>query len=119
TERARDRAEERVAFIFRNNPAPLTTLPEELRAQLGDIAQADSLSKLSTETLEDFGLSTVPPKTEKAREAAERFGPKSPEDRFEKLRAAVVGPDMSMAQSRIDEMVDEFRQFISPLLETG
>ncbi|WP_437226698.1 HD family phosphohydrolase [Planctomicrobium sp. SH661] len=119
TERARDRAEDNVAFIFRNNPAPLQSLAEELRAQLGDLAQADSLSKLNTDTLEDFGLTTAGPQNEKAREAAERFGAKSPEDRFEKLRAAIVGPDMSMAQSRIDEMVEEFRQFIAPLFETG
>jgi len=119
TERAQDQAQELVAFIFRNNPAPLKSLPEELRAQLGDLAQADSLSKLSDETREDFGMTSVVPQNERAREATERYGAKSPQERFEKLRAAVVGPDMSMAQSRIDEMVEEFRQFIAPLLETG
>lgn len=119
TERARSQAEDRVAFIFRNNPAPLKSLPEELRAQLGDLAQAESLTRLNSETLEDFGMTSVTSQNERVREATERYGAKSPEDRFEKLRAAVVGPDMSMAQSRIDEMVEEFRQFIAPLLETG
>ncbi|WP_175517039.1 HD family phosphohydrolase [Planctomicrobium piriforme] len=119
TERARDRAEEGVALIFRNNPTSLQSLPAELRAELGDIAQADSLTKLGSETLEDFGLTNTVPQTEKAKEAAERYGAKSPEDRFEKLRAAVVGPDQSMAQSRIDEMVEEFAQFIGPLFDTG
>jgi putative nucleotidyltransferase with HDIG domain len=119
TERARSRAEEGVALIFRNNPTPLQSLPAELRAQLGDIAQADSLSKLGAETLDDFGMTTTIPATEKAKEAAERYGAKSPEERFEKLRAAVVGPDQSMAQRRIDEMVEEFAQFIDPLFDTG
>ncbi|WP_437187201.1 HD family phosphohydrolase [Planctomicrobium sp. SH668] len=119
TERARDKAEDAVAFIFRNNTSQLASLPVELRAQLGDIAQADSLAKLATETLEDFGLTTTVPATEKAREAGERFGTTSPEERFQKLRAAVVGPDMSMAQTRIDEMVEEFSQFIAPIYEKG
>lgn len=120
TERAQNLAEDQVKIIFRNNPEPLLTLADTLRAQLGDIAQADSLSKLSPDTLEDFGMTTtISQQSERAREAAELYGAKSPEDRFEKLRAAVVGPDLSMAQSRIDEMVDEFRQFIAPLTETG
>ncbi|WP_437192039.1 HD family phosphohydrolase [Planctomicrobium sp. SH527] len=119
TERARDRAEEGVALIFRNNPTPLQSLPDELRAGLGDIAQADSLSKLNAETLDDFGLTTIVPQTEKAKEAVERYGAKSPEDRFEKLRAAIVGPDQSMAQRRIDTMVEQFAQFIDPLFDTG
>jgi putative nucleotidyltransferase with HDIG domain len=119
TKRARDRAEERVALIFRNNPTTLQSLPDELRAELGDIAQASEISKLSPETIEDFGLSTSVPQTDRAREAAERFGSKSPEERFERLRAAVVGPEMSMAQARIDAMVDEFAQFIGPLFDTG
>lgn len=119
TERARDRAEEGVALIFRNNPTPLQSLPDELRAALGDIAQADSLSKLNAETLDDFGLTTIVPQTEKAKEAVERYGAKSPEERFEKLRAAVLGPDQSMAQRRIDTMVEQFSQFIDPLFDTG
>ncbi len=119
TARARDRAEEAVALIFRNNPTSLHSLAAELRAGLGDIAQADSLSKLSQETIDDFGLSTAVPVSDKAKEAAERYGAKSPEDRFEKLRAAVVGPDQSMAQQRIEEMVEEFTQFIDPLFKTG
>ncbi len=119
TSRARDRAQESVALIFRNNPTPLQSLPAELRAGLGDIAQADSISKLSPETIDDFGLHSTVPQAEKAREAAERYGAKSPEERFEKLRAAVLGPDQSMAQERIDKMVEEFAQFIDPLFDIG
>ncbi|HWL09188.1 MAG TPA: hypothetical protein VNQ76_12345, partial [Planctomicrobium sp.] len=119
TARARDRAEEGVALIFRNNPTPLQSLPAELRAGLGDIAQADAINKLSSETIDDFGLHNIVPQTEKAREAAERYGAKSPEDRFQKLRAAIVGPDQSMAQERIDRMVEEFAQFIDPLFDIG
>jgi len=119
TARARVKAEEAVSVIFRNNPTTLQSLPAELRASLGDIAQAESISKLSPETIDDFGLSNTIPQSERAKEATERYGAKSPEDRFSKLRSAVVGPDQSMAQERIDKMVEEFTQFIDPLFDTG
>lgn len=120
TKKARDRAEEAVALVYRNNPTPLQSLPDELRAALGDIAQADALDKLSSETLQDFGLSPASQSAERrTKEAEERYGAKSPEDRFEKLHKAVTGPDMTMAEHRIDEMVEQFAQFIRPLFDTG
>ena len=119
TERARGRAEDRVPIIFRNNPTSLQSLPDELRAGLGDIAQAETIDDLDLETVEDFGLTRTTPAGDRAREATERFGARSPEERFERLRSAVVGPDMTMAQTRIDRMVEEFARFIGPLYDTG
>ncbi|WP_437201790.1 HD family phosphohydrolase [Planctomicrobium sp. SH664] len=119
TEKARDRAEDAVPLVFRHNPTALQSLPEELRAALGDISQGETLGKLGPETIEDFGLTATSPAKGRAREAYDRYGPKSPEDRFEKLRNAVIGPDMSMAQTRIDQMVEEFTNFIRPINEIG
>lgn len=119
TERALLRAEESVALIFRHNPTPLQSLPDELQAALGEIAQAESLAQLSVETRAAFGLADDPPRSERAQVAQQRYGTDDPEGRFRRLREAVVGPDMEMAQQRIKIMVDEFARFISPVMDSG
>jgi len=119
TERARDRAEEQVPFVFRHHSERLRTLPEELRAALGELAQASSLDKISEGTASDFGLLSELTTKSRHEEATQRFGTETPEDRFKSLREAVVGPDMTMAQERIDKLVTDFGQFIAPIVENG
>lgn len=119
TEKARILAEDSVPLIFRHDPRSLESLPEELRAALGDIAQADSLEKLSEETRRDFGLSNAVAVGLRAEEAAQRFGTDRPDERFKSLREAVVGPDMMMAQARINAICEDFGKFIQPLFQIG
>ncbi|MCA9089075.1 MAG: HDIG domain-containing protein [Planctomycetaceae bacterium] len=120
TRRARERAEQQVPLTFRNDPSVLEPLPQELKSALGEIAQAMQISELSPATQRDFGLVPLEAVNEpRLQLAQQRFGAEDPEDRFRKLQAAVLGPDMSMAQERIVEMVDDFTKFISPLRQLG
>ncbi len=119
TERARDRAEELVPYVFKRDSTPLKTLPEELRAALGQIAQAKTLEELAPEIQNDFGISEAAPETARLKVARERYGTPDNQVRFQKLREAVVGPDMTMADVRIEKMVDEFSQLIAPIIENG
>ncbi|MCB9954014.1 MAG: HDIG domain-containing protein [Planctomycetaceae bacterium] len=120
TARDRDRAELAVPLIFRNDPSVLDPLPQELESALGEIAQAMSISDLSISTRKDFGL--VPLEagdSARLRLAASRFGAEDAQKRFQDLRAAVVGPNMEMANTQIVEMVADFTKFISPMINVG
>jgi len=111
TEQARDRAEEEVPLIFQNQPEGLNRLPEQFRAMLGEIAKAETPDQLPQATQAAFGL-------DKAADAKSPTG-ESLGQRFEALRAAVLGPDMMMANQRIEDLVADFTKFISPLSEYG
>ncbi|MCA9079158.1 MAG: HDIG domain-containing protein [Planctomycetaceae bacterium] len=120
TRRARDRAEQQVPLIFRNDSTILDPLPQELKSALGEIAQATQISELSPQTQHDFGLIPASASGDAQQQLArERFGASDVEERFTVLRETVVGPDMTMAQGRIVEMVDDFTKFISPLRQLG
>lgn len=120
TARIRDRVEQNVPLIFRNDPQPLESIPQELQSALGEIAQAMTISDLSVATQKDFGLIPPSPSDDPRISRASRiFGAESPEQRFEKLRHAVVGPEMLMAQTQIVEMIADFSKFISPLVNIG
>lgn len=117
TQRARERAQRAVPFIFRNEPDPLKLLPERLRASLGEIAQASRLADLREETKTEFGLAPAPPDELRGKRADELFGTSDPQARFAALKDSIV--DMQMAQERIDAMVDAFSKFIDPLIKHG
>lgn len=119
TERARQSAEDAVPFVFRHDPDRIESLPTELRASLGEVAQSKSLDQLSDGTRQDFGLTVDSQKASPFRATLEFYKAKNVQDRFDKLRAEIVGPDMAMAQQRIDKMVEEFSQLIAPIKETG
>ena len=119
TERAQRNAEESVSFIFRHHPGALAALPEALRAALGEIAQANRLEQLSEQTRKDFGLHGSDPVSGESLEAQARFDAESAADRFAALRATVLGPDLKMAQQRIDQMVEDFDQLLAPVIENG
>ncbi|QDT31593.1 HD family phosphohydrolase [Thalassoglobus polymorphus] len=119
TELAKQRAEDAVPLVFRNNPRALESLPEELRASLGELAAVQSVDQVSLRTRSDFGLIDPATDEEKNIQAAEWYDVGSPKERFAILRAAIVGPDMKMAETRIESMVDEFGEFIQPIMDTG
>jgi putative nucleotidyltransferase with HDIG domain len=120
TARNRYRAELAVPLIFRNDPQLLESLPQELKSALGEIAQAQRLNELSVGTRLDFGLENPgPAASPRLQAAAVRFGTDNPESRFNRLRAALVGSDMMMAQVRIEEIISDFSKFIAPLKTLG
>lgn len=119
TELARQRAQDSVPWIFRHDPRALESLPEELRAALGEIAAAESLDRLSEKTRIDFALVKAPEEDANNIISSEWYGRGTPEERFQLLRTAIVGPDMKMAEARIASMVAEFEEFIDPIMQTG
>lgn len=119
TDLARKRAEETVPWIFRHDPRPLESLPEELKAALGEVAAAQTVERLTLKTRTDFALSEPTEAELGIAKLSEWYGQGTPEERFEILRNAVVGPDMRMAEQRIEAMVKEFSEFIEPIRVTG
>ena len=120
TELARQRAEDAVPWVFRHDPRPIAQLPEELRAALGEVAAAQSLDRVSEKTQLAFGLTeSISEKNQQLNLAEEWFTQGTPVARFKILRDVIVGPDMDMAEQRIESMVAEFGEFILPLQETG
>ncbi|TWT57992.1 phosphodiesterase [Thalassoglobus neptunius] len=119
TQIARERAAESVPWIFRLNSAPLMSLPEELRAALGEIAAAQTLELVPLTTRQNFGLTQQSSSDLGGKIVGDWFHAGSPAERFAILRSAIVGPDMTRAEQRIEAMVEEFREFIQPILETG
>ena len=119
TELARKRAEEAVPWIFRHDPEPLTLLPEEFRATLGELVSVQKVEQLSPKTRSDLALTPVDSLDETPPELNEWYATGTPQQRFDILRTAIAGPDMKMAEQRIDSMVAEFGEFIDPILQTG
>jgi putative nucleotidyltransferase with HDIG domain len=116
TERARKAAEDQAPLVYRNWPEKLDPLPQQLRAALGQIAQAETLEQLSPEVRRAFGLVT---NFDGERPGAERFRPVSPQAGFEALKSALAMADAQSVQQRIDDIIDDFVKFISPLRTLG
>ena len=129
TNRQRDDAERNVPLVFNHDPQPLASLADQLRADLGKIAAAESLDRLresqdGLETLVAFGL-TQPGDRRVAvplREAAAGYGLKSDaeiQERFQSLHSDLTTAGMDTAKQRIDDIAGDFAQFIAPLSRLG
>jgi putative nucleotidyltransferase with HDIG domain len=116
SERARAAAEAQAPFIFRNRPELLDPLPQQLRSALGEISQANSPDDLSEPTRAAFGLDPLP---ESSDEDPLPFRSEAPEERFAKLKQAVSMADAQTGQQRIDDIIDDFTKFITPLRQIG
>ncbi|CAK9075433.1 HD domain-containing protein, partial [Durusdinium trenchii] len=119
TDRARDRAEEQVPFVFRNDPARLQLLPEEFRAALAEIAQTETLDDVDPAVRRDFGLYAEEDLLDLPTNAQLTYLASDPVKRFNALRQSIDGPNMMMGRQRIEEMVDDFSKFIAPLQAQG
>ncbi|QDU38480.1 hypothetical protein Mal4_28080 [Maioricimonas rarisocia] len=117
TERARDAAAKRVPFIFGNHDERLISLPQQLRAALGEIALSEDLDELSERTRAAFGL--LEPTEDEERPRGRPFAAPNRNDRYQSLKQAVSAGDMRTAETRIDDIVDDFSKFISPLRRYG
>lgn len=109
TDRARDRASDDVPLIFRHDPQSLARLPQELRAGLLQIGQAETLQKLPPEVRSAFGLSA-------AASPAVPGGPVSGLDREEafKLLKKIAGDEHA-----VRDVVAAFAEFIQPIQDKG
>lgn len=119
TDLARKRAEDAVPLIFIHDPQILELLDDELRAALGEIAAAKSVERLSESARKEFALDEPTAQELEESFSSEWYGRGTPQERFETFRTAIVGPDMKMAEARIDSMVEEFNEFILPITLTG
>lgn len=120
TIRKKDDAERQVPLTFQHDPQPLASLPEQLRADLGKVTAAEKLENLDESTRIAFGIGGELP--ESLQEAASTWTLKTNserKERFELLRNDLIAAGMETAQQRIDDIVGDFAQFISPLSRTG
>ncbi len=112
TDRARSDAEAQTPHVFRNDPKPLTLLPAKLQANLREIAEAKSLGDVLPTTRVAFGLTQD-----------RRGGPANPKglpanEDFLALRK-IVTDKADAPGNRIDDIVNEFTNFIAPLKNRG
>ena len=119
TTRERDKAEEKVPFIFENHPERLKDLPQELRAALGEIAQSSSIDQVRRETRRAFGLIPRPADAPADEDGAELFESDDPPLRYQQLKATLTAEGMQSVQTRIEDIVDDFVKFIRPLERNG
>ena len=109
TDRARQRAEENVPYMFRHDPAPLTRLPTELRAALVLFGRAKSLDDVTAEQRSDFGLTAAATNSQSP-------VPMRVNDRvasFSNLNR--IASDDAL----LTDVIDAFTKFIQPLEERG
>ncbi len=116
TRQARERAAEAAPFVFQNRPQLLDPLPQQLRAALVEISLADSIEHLPEETQLAFGLAPDP---SIQRPQLDQFRNEPPAQRFRALKQAVSGENSPTAQQRIDDIIDDFTKFITPLRMLG
>ncbi len=64
TQSKRRQAEAEAPIVLTQEPAVIDRLISQLRAQLSEVSNADSVGKLSQPTMEAFGFSTLPVKAE-------------------------------------------------------
>ncbi len=123
TDRKRGEAERTVPLVFQHDPQPLSSLADQLRADLGKLTAADSLDRLDESTRIAFGLALWGDRNSSpALRDAQTYGLKTPEEmeeRFQTLRTELIATGMDSAQARIDDIVGDFAQFIAPLSRTG
>ena len=108
TRRAQERAADDVLPIYRNDPQPLTRLPEELRTGLLQIGQATSLQQLSPEIRGMFGLSA-------GADAAAGGAVPAP-DRNEAFQALKL---IAGNEHTLKDVMAEFSEFIQPIQDRG
>jgi putative nucleotidyltransferase with HDIG domain len=102
TDRARSDREALAPLVFRRDSELIASLPARLNTHLGDVAQADDVTKVPDETRKAFGMTT----------------PGSSAGEFSTLKGEIsLGGDS--VGNRISEIVADFEQFIAPLYELG
>lgn len=120
TNRQQVDAERSVPLTFFHDPEPLSSLSDQLRADLGKVTAAESLDSLDESTRISFGLGGKLPV--KLRDTTTAWTAKSTEEiqeRFQALRRDLTAAGMDTAQQHIDDIVGDFAQFIAPLARTG
>lgn len=106
TERRIRDAEDRVPLVFRNNASGILTLPERLRADLGEISAAESIDDVSAATRVSFGFDSSVTKEDATAT-------------FETLRKAIEPAGPLTTETRIKDIVSELGNFLTPLMESG
>ena len=109
TERARDKREEFAPLVFRRDSELLDGLEARFRNHLREVAEASDLTELSTEARRAFGIAD--PTTDPEKSAGL-------EQEFATIKAAISSGGDSVG-SRIDEIVADFVQLVTPLKTYG
>lgn len=110
TERIRNEQARLVPHYFTHNSQLLEGLAAKLRIHLGEIAEARQLEELSSDAATAFGL--VPDLSAGVAATA------SKQEEFATLKSSVSTGGTSVG-SRIDELEQDFSDFIAPLFELG
>lgn len=118
TEQAQRIAQEHAPFVFRQRPELIDQLPQQLRADLGKLASAESIESLPVEVRASFGIDAFGDDEDRNREA-QAFATPSAQERFLALKLAIEMEDMLSAQQRIDDLIEDFTLFIRPLSKIG
>ncbi len=113
TRRAREEAIALVPYVFQNDTTLLEDLVDELQSDLEEIAKSESLSDLTTETQAAFRFVASAAVTSTSEDADLET-----QQQFRVLKSAVT-PENDGAVSRLDQVIDEFRSFVSPLVRLG
>lgn len=124
TKRRRNDAERTVPLVFQHDPSSLSSLSQKLRADLGDISNAESLDQLQEDTRVAFGISRPNDRKLSASLKVDvaiysRSTNAEIEERFQTLRNELRSSGMESAQLRIDDISDDFARFIAPLSRSG
>jgi len=124
TARLAKERERLVPLIFRNNPEPLRMVPQQLKAALGAVAEADTLADLNPEVRQAFGLVQAPAPAETPPGPAQPEQPATDQSqdvrfRFEQLKQAITPLDAQQFDTHISSIIDEFTRFLHPIIKTG
>lgn len=107
TERLRKNAEARAPFVFENDAKLLDSLPEDLRAALQAVEQAESVEQLEPQLQQSFGLTPHASDDTTA------------EERFAAIKLAMSKKGQTFEQQQIEKIVDDFTHFLKPLRTNG
>tara|TARA_R110002111_G_scaffold100976_6_gene156556 strand:+ start:123493 stop:125814 length:2322 start_codon:yes stop_codon:yes gene_type:complete len=113
TDRERSQKETEVPYSFKQQPELIEKLPLLLREDLLAIAKAKSLDDLNTDTKAELGLISA----RRLEQFVDKF-PEESEQTFAELKSLVSSPD-STDTKKIDELVEDFKKLIAPLLIYG